>query len=182
MGRGSKSQLSLHLDMSLATKRCDKSITPDARVCSSCASSNISVATKENESTASTGGNAMDEGGTVAQWIIEPGSQAGPQIVEHLSNNPEQWGELAQMPQRYREQALARMEGVLLTQQQFAQQMAQQRPSWQQDRRMTKAPPPIRPPRGGANPPSDIHQLASRGESADDYVKARKAMEKKLDD
>ncbi len=45
-------------------------------------------------------------------------------------------------------------------------------------RRSSKAPPPMTTPRGGASPPRDIHQLASKSESIDDYVRARRADEK----
>jgi hypothetical protein len=43
----------------------------------------------------------------------------------------------------------------------------------QQGRRHTKAPPPIRPPKGGANPPVSLERLASKSENIDGYVKAR---------
>jgi hypothetical protein len=46
-------------------------------------------------------------------------------------------------------------------------------------RRHTKAPPPFRTPRGGAAPPKDLHQLASKGENVGDYIKARQAQEKR---
>jgi hypothetical protein len=42
-----------------------------------------------------------------------------------------------------------------------------------QGRRVTGAPPPISPPRGSANVPRDIHQLAGKGDITD-YVKMRR--------
>jgi hypothetical protein len=50
-----------------------------------------------------------------------------------------------------------------------------------QGRRHTAAPPPIRAPRGSANPPRSIHQLALK-DDVGSYVKARQAMEKRRDE
>jgi hypothetical protein len=44
--------------------------------------------------------------------------------------------------------------------------------------RHTKAPPIMTTPRGGANPPRDIRQLAQK-ENVGDYIKARQAQEKR---
>jgi hypothetical protein len=41
--------------------------------------------------------------------------------------------------------------------------------------RATKAPPPLSQVRGGANPPRDLHSLASKGDDASDYIKARRS-------
>ena len=43
----------------------------------------------------------------------------------------------------------------------------------QQGRRISQAPPPITPPRGSANVPRDVHQLATKGDITD-YVKMRR--------
>jgi hypothetical protein len=51
----------------------------------------------------------------------------------------------------------------------------------QQGRRITGAPPPITPPRGSANVPRDIHQLAGKGDISD-YVKMRRAQIARQDD
>jgi hypothetical protein len=44
----------------------------------------------------------------------------------------------------------------------------------QQGRRVTGAPPPITPPRGSANVPRDVHQLAGKADITD-YVRHRRA-------
>jgi hypothetical protein len=41
--------------------------------------------------------------------------------------------------------------------------------------RATKAPPPLSQVRGGASPPRDLHSLASKGDDASDYIKARRS-------
>jgi chromosome segregation ATPase len=46
-------------------------------------------------------------------------------------------------------------------------------------RQQTAAPPPFQGPRGGASPPRDLGALAGRGESAADYIRARKAQIKR---
>jgi hypothetical protein len=46
-------------------------------------------------------------------------------------------------------------------------------------RKLSKAPPPINPPKGGASPPTDVYGIATRSEDISDYVKARKAMKDK---
>jgi hypothetical protein len=40
--------------------------------------------------------------------------------------------------------------------------------------RATKAPPPLSQVRGGATPPRDLHSLASKGDDASDYIRARR--------
>lgn len=125
---------------------------------------------------------SLDPESHVANWVIENESHFAPQIMERLADNPEALQQLASMPANQRDRWLGALEGHIAAETNFAQQMAQQQQSWQQDRRTTKAPPIIRAPRGSASVPQDIHQLASRGESADDYVKARRAMEKRSRD
>jgi hypothetical protein len=51
----------------------------------------------------------------------------------------------------------------------------------QQGRRITQAPPPITPPRGGAGVPKDLFKLAEKP-SVDDYVKMRRAQMARQDD
>jgi hypothetical protein len=51
----------------------------------------------------------------------------------------------------------------------------------QQGRRITQAPPPITPPRGGAGVPKDLFRLAEKP-SVDDYVKMRRAQIARQDD
>lgn len=125
---------------------------------------------------------AMDPESKVASWIIENESQFAPQIMERLADNPEALQQLASMPANQRDRWLGALEGHIAAQTNFAQQVAQQQQQqWQQQRRVSKAPPPISSPRGGANPPSDLHQLASRGEDVSSYVKARQQQERRRD-
>ena len=42
-----------------------------------------------------------------------------------------------------------------------------------QPRKVSRAPAPFKSPRGGANPPQNLASLASKGESAADYIRAR---------
>jgi hypothetical protein len=104
-------------------------------------------------------------------------SQFGPQIVERLYQNPEAISELNKMPPAETRRLLSRLEGVIMAEQNFAAQTGQA----VQPRRVTKAPPVMRTPSGGTNPPSDLHQLASRGENAADYIRYRKQQEKRRD-
>ena len=46
-------------------------------------------------------------------------------------------------------------------------------------RRVSKAPPPFKSPRGGANPPVSLERLASKGEDISSYAKARHAQMKR---
>ncbi len=123
---------------------------------------------------------AMDPQNKVAQWVIETETPFAPQIMERLADNPEALQEIASMPSRQRDRVLGMLEGKIAVEQRYAEQMRGQQQQWAQERRTTQAPPPIRPPRGGgANPPSDLHALASRGENVSDYVRLREQMERK---
>ena len=122
---------------------------------------------------------AMDPGSVCAQWVIDSGTPVAGQLMERLADHPEALQQIAEMSPSQRDRTLGHLEGRILAETQMAQQMRQQDQQWHQDRRTTKAPPPIRPPRGGANPPSDIYSLASRAEDVSSYVKARQAMEKR---
>ena len=99
---------------------------------------------------------SLDPANTVANWVIENESVVAPQIMERLADNPEALQQIAEMPANQRDRWLGMLEGKIVAETHFAQQMAQQQQQWQQERRTTKAPPIIRPPRGGANPPRDL--------------------------
>ena len=79
--------------------------------------------------------------------------EAGPDAIKMLAN----------MPPAERARNMAKLEGALWQRQQMQQQQnGMQRATNPPPRTFTQAPPPIRAPRGGANPPSDIHSLAGR--------------------
>jgi hypothetical protein len=101
-------------------------------------------------------------------------SQLGPQIAERLYQHPEAIEPLSKMPPAEARRYLNQLEGVFMAEQRFAAQNGQA----PQPRRISKAPPPMRSPSGGANPPSDIRQLAQR-ENATDYIRARQQQEKR---
>lgn len=122
---------------------------------------------------------AMDPESKVAEWVIENESAVAPQIMEKLADNPEAVQQIAEMTPRQRDRWLGALEGNITAEQNFARKMQQEMTQWDQQRRVTKAPPIIQAPRGGASPPSDIHQLASKGEDASDYVKMRQQQEKR---
>ena len=125
---------------------------------------------------------AMDPEGRVVNWVIENESAYAPQIMERLADNPTALQELAEMPEHQRHRWLGALEGHIAAEQNFTRQLQGQQQQLQSQRRTSQAPPPIRPPRGGgANVPQDLHSLASRGESADAYIKARLAQEKRRD-
>ena len=125
---------------------------------------------------------ALDPESHCAKWIIDSGTPVAGQIMEQLAAHPEALTEIAQMQPRQRERILGNLEGKLMAEQHFAQQMAQQQAQWaQQPRRVSSAPPPISAPRGAANPPSDLFRLASKGERVDDYVKMRQQQERSRD-
>ena len=121
---------------------------------------------------------AMDPEGKVATWVIENESTYAPQIMEKLADNPEALQQLAEMPANQRQRWLGALEGHIAAEQNFARQMAGQQQQWQQERRVTQAPPIIRPPRGGANPPKDLRSLATK-DNATDYIKARQEQERR---
>ena len=122
---------------------------------------------------------AMDPESKVAEWVIENESAVAPQIMEKLADNPEALQQIAEMTPRQRDRWLGALEGNITAEQNFARKMQQEMTQWDQQRRVTKAPPIIQAPRGGASPPSDIHRLASKGEDASDYVKMRQQQEKR---
>jgi hypothetical protein len=102
-------------------------------------------------------------------------SQLAPQIVERLYQHPEAIEVLNNMSPAEARRQLTQLEGVIMAEQNFAAQNGYA----PQPRRISKAPPPIKSPSGGANPPSDAFQLAKRGEDATDYVRWRQQQEKR---
>lgn len=104
------------------------------------------------------------------------GSELGPQVAEKLAEHPELIGKLAELPPQERERLFNRIEGVVMNEAYIAQQ--QRYHTGSEPRRVTKAPPPINPVRGGAMPPSDVRQMAL-SENATDYIRARKQQEKR---
>ena len=80
---------------------------------------------------------------------------------------------------------MAKLEGYLFAKQEMQQEQTpeQQAYQWEQQQRMreTKAPPPIRAPRGGAKPPVDVLSLASKSDVGD-YVKMRRQQERKAEE
>ena len=97
-------------------------------------------------------------------------SQLGPQIVERLYNHPEAIEALNNMSPAEARRQLTKLEGAIEAEQRYAAQTGQV----PQPRRITKAPPPMRAPSGGANPPSDLFQLAKK-EDATDFIRAWRA-------
>jgi hypothetical protein len=122
---------------------------------------------------------AMDPQSTVAQWLIDNESAMAGPIMQRCADNPEALAQLAQMPPAERSRWLSKLEGHLEAEMRIGQQLAQQQQQLQQrPRRETQAPPPIRPPRGAANPPTDIRSLANKSDVAD-YVRARQQEERR---
>jgi hypothetical protein len=128
-------------------------------------------------------GQAMDPESTVADWLIQNESAVAPQILERLAAHPEGWSQLAQLPPQTRDRWLSKLEGHIEAEISFASQQRQQQQQWSQEaaRRSTHAPPPIRAPRGGANPPRNIGELASK-DDASDYVRFRRQQENRSRD
>jgi hypothetical protein len=98
----------------------------------------------------------------------------GPQIAERLFERTDAIEALNKLPPAEVRRQLTRLEGILEAEQRFAAQNGYA----PQPRRVSAAPPPFKSPRGAANPPSDIRQLAQR-ENATDYIRARQAQEKR---
>jgi len=101
----------------------------------------------------------------------------GPEIAWRMCQHPDAISELNAMPPKQAERIIAKLDGAIMAERHAAKRFA----AYQQPRRVTQAPPPLRSPRGGANPPSDIRQLAQR-ENATDYIRARQAQEKRSRD
>jgi hypothetical protein len=121
---------------------------------------------------------ALDPENKVAEWVISNESTVAGQIMERLASNPEALQQIAEMPDRQRDRWLGALEGNITAETNFKQQMAQQQQQFAAERKISKAPPPIRAPRGGSNPPSSIEALAAR-DNISGYVAQRRAQEKK---
>ena len=117
----------------------------------------------------------------MATWLIQNDSPIPGPMMAWTADNPEALQQIAALPARQRDIALAHLQGQLMAQEGFAQQMRQQQQQWAQnsERRVSHAPPPIpRLPAGGAMPPRDAHALA-RSEDVSSYVALRKAQDKR---
>ena len=123
---------------------------------------------------------ALDPESKVAEWVIENETPFAPQIMQALADNPDALQEVAAMSPQQRDRVLGMLEGKIAAEQTFSRQMQGQQQQWQQERRTTRAPPIITPPRGAANPPSDLHRLAA-SENVSDYVRLRQQQDKRRD-
>jgi hypothetical protein len=108
----------------------------------------------------------------IAQQILE--CEHGPEICWRMSQRPDAIQQLNEMNPREAERIIAKLDGAIMTERQMAKRFAAN----PQPRRVTNAPPPLRSPRGGANPPSDIMRLAQK-DNVGDYIKARRQQEKR---
>jgi hypothetical protein len=90
----------------------------------------------------------MDPESQVAEWVIENESVVAPQIMGRLADNPEALRQIAEMPVRQRDRWLGALEDNIMAEANFRQQLAQQQQQWNQERKVTRAPPVIRSPRG----------------------------------
>jgi hypothetical protein len=102
-------------------------------------------------------------------------SPVGPEMAEYNAENPEYLGKLAEMDPQQRHDTIKQLEGFLVARRQFS---GQQQPNQFAPRRVSSAPPVMKAVKGGANPQSDLHTLASRSESVGDYVRARHQLDK----
>jgi hypothetical protein len=93
-------------------------------------------------------------------------SPYGPQLTYELVNNIDALEKLNALPPAQALHILAKAEGILMAgeQQQRAPQFRKQ---------VTKAPPPIKSPSGGAGPAKDLHDMA-KSDNAEDYIRARR--------
>jgi hypothetical protein len=99
-------------------------------------------------------------------------SPLGPQMAEALANEPEVIPFLLSLPPGQQAQQMARLEGYLRGQ----QMLGEQNYASPQPRKFTQAPPPINPPRGGAQPPKDLFSMATR-DDVKDYIETRRKQE-----
>lgn len=112
-----------------------------------------------------------DPAPAIIDHIIE--SPYGPQIAERLAEHPEAIFDLNDRSPAETKLILSRLEGALMAEQDFARRIRDTMP----EQRQSKAPPPIRPPKGQAMPPSDPFRLATK-DDVTDYIRARKGQEK----
>ena len=106
-------------------------------------------------------------------------SPLGPQMMEALEGEGEAIKYLANLPPQQRAREVAKLEGFVHARQMMAAEGGA--PQAPQPRRVSQAPAPIRPPRGGANVPKDLHSLATKDNAAD-YIKARQERERRYRD
>ena len=106
-------------------------------------------------------------------------SPLGPQMMEALEGEGEAIKYLANLPPQQRAREVAKLEGFVHAKQMMAAEGGA--PQAPQPRRVSQAPAPIRPPRGGANVPKDLHSLATKDNAAD-YIKARQEQERRYRD
>jgi hypothetical protein len=129
---------------------------------------------------------AADHKANVTNWLTtyDPQSRLtgyymasplGPAMAEALAAEPEAIRYLVSLPPQQQAREMAKLEGYL-----HARQMAQTANQQPQPRKSTQAPPPISAPRGGANPPKDMFALAGK-DNVEEYVRARRAMERRRD-
>ena len=122
---------------------------------------------------------------SVADWVttFDPksvltghfmASPIGPQMMEALEGQGDVIKYLASLPPAIRAKEMGKLEGYVAAQLINGQQNAA--PPEPEPRRVTQAPPPIRPVRGGASPPKDLHGLAMR-DNVKDYVETRRKQE-----
>jgi len=108
-------------------------------------------------------------------------SPLGPQMMEALEGQGEIIQYLANLPPQVRAGEMKKFEGYLAAKEEMKQQQAALQEPQTHVRKFTQAPEPIRPPRGGANPPKDLHGLA-RKENVADYVRLRMEQERRRED
>lgn len=123
---------------------------------------------------------AQDPECRVATWLIQNDSPIPGPMMDWTASNPEALQTIAALPARQRDIALAHLQGQLMAQEGFAQQIWQQQQQWDQaaGRRVSHAPPPIRKlPGGGAMPPKDLHALA-RNEDISSYAAMRRSQDR----
>jgi hypothetical protein len=104
----------------------------------------------------------------IAQQLLE--AEEGPEIIWRMTQNVDALQQLNEMPPKEAEKFLHTLNGHIMAEKAMARRFAAN----PQPRRMTNAPPPFRVPGGGANPPTDLHQLAKK-EDATDFVRAYRA-------
>jgi hypothetical protein len=106
-------------------------------------------------------------------------AEHGPEIVWRMTQHPDAISELNAMSPKEAERIIAKLDGAIMAERHAARQFA----AGAAPRRISSAPPPMRTPTGGTNPPArSLHELAARSESVNDYIKARKAQEKRRDE
>jgi hypothetical protein len=111
------------------------------------------------------------------------GSPYAPEIIHRIVQNPDSIEMLNQLKPAEVTRFLAMVEGAMMTQKHQANDpdhIAQRKALWEAQNRRTvsKAPPPMKPVRGGANPMPDLHELAKKGEDATDFIKESRRRER----